>query len=381
MLLGLALPTFGTDAHAEGIGTMSRTAEELGYDSLWTGDRVLAPRSPSAPYPSGDGVMPRAYENHMDPLTSLAFAAASTTRVRLGTSTLNGLWHAPLMLARALTTLDVLSRGRLDVGLGQGWMPDEYTAVGVPWEGRGARLEETLDVLESYWTKDEFAHRGPLFTVPGTVVGLKPEQRSGPPVLLAAFSPAGLRRVARRAAGWLPVAMPLVPLMGMWRTVTEEALKAGRDPDALRMALRVNPTLTDVPTDPEKVPGAGTLDQYVDYARCRRGGRPRTLHRLRAVARHPGRTPRHGGALPRGRTERLTERLGQVQCRGQVLDGFPDPVAQSMCVEYVLGGGQYRRQRTSARGSLRLAARSTVRLPLRTTARSQAPTAAGSRTW
>ncbi|MEU6440839.1 TIGR03619 family F420-dependent LLM class oxidoreductase [Streptomyces sp. NPDC047046] len=268
MLLGLALPTFGTDAHTEGIVHVSRAAEELGYDSLWTGDRVLAPRSPSTPYPSGDGTMPRTYENHMDPLTSLAFAAAHTSRVRLGTSTLNGLWHPPIMLARALTTLDVLSRGRLDVGLGLGWMPDEYTAVGVPWEGRGARLEETLDVLEAYWASEEFSHRGPLFTVPETVVGLKPEQRPGPPVLLAAFTPAGLRRVGRRAAGWLPVAMPLPALLRGWQSIVEEAGRAGRNPEELRMALRVNPTLTQVKADPERVPGAGTLGQYIDYARA-----------------------------------------------------------------------------------------------------------------
>ncbi|MGW4386567.1 TIGR03619 family F420-dependent LLM class oxidoreductase [Streptomyces sp. NPDC004685] len=268
MRLGLALPTFGTDAHADGVITVSRTAEALGYDSLWTGDRVLAPRSPSTPYPSQDGVMPRIYENHMDPLTSLAFAAANTSRVRLGTSTLNGLWHPPMMLARSLTTLDVLSRGRLDVGLGLGWMPDEYAAVGVPWEGRGARLDETLDILETYWAEDEFAHQGRLFTVPETVVGLKPEQRPGPPVLLAAFNPAGLCRVARRASGWLPVAMPLPHLMSMWKTITEEAESADRDPSGLRMALRVNPTLTEVEADAEQFPRSGTLDQYIAYARA-----------------------------------------------------------------------------------------------------------------
>ncbi|MFC9493803.1 TIGR03619 family F420-dependent LLM class oxidoreductase [Streptomyces sp. NPDC056982] len=268
MRLGLALPTFGTDAHADGVIIVSRTAEDLGYDSLWTGDRVLAPRSPSAPYPSQDGVMPRIYENHMDPLTSLAFAAAHTSRVRLGTSTLNGLWHPPLMLARSLTTLDVLSRGRLDVGFGLGWMPDEYAAVGVPWEGRGPRLDETLDILETYWAEDEFAHRGTLFTVPETVVGLKPEQRPGPPVLLAAFSPGGLRRVARRASGWLPVAMPLPRLMSMWKTIAEEAESVDRNPRGLRMALRVNPALTEVEAEAEQFPRSGTLGQYIDYARA-----------------------------------------------------------------------------------------------------------------
>lgn len=268
MRLGLALPTFGRNADAEAIVTVSRTAEEMGYDSLWSGDRVLAPREPSVPYPGGDGVMPRAYENHMDPLLALTLAAAHTRRVRLGTSTLNGLWHPPLLLARSLTTLDVVSQGRLDVGLGFGWMPDEYTAVGVPWEGRGARLDETLDVLEGYWTHDVFAHTGPLFTVPETVVGLKPHQRPGPPVLLAAFTPVGLRRIGRRLAGWLPGAMPLARIQAMWAVVVKEADRAEREPAAVRMALRVNPTLTDTKSDPEQVPRAGTIGQYIDYARA-----------------------------------------------------------------------------------------------------------------
>ncbi|WP_338704185.1 TIGR03619 family F420-dependent LLM class oxidoreductase (plasmid) [Streptomyces sp. Q6] len=268
MKLGLALPTFGPEAGPEGIQRVSRTAEEMGYDSLWTGDRVLAPRVPTAPYPSSSGAMPRAYENHMDPLVALTFAAAHTTRVRLGTSTLNGLWQSPLMLARSLTTLDVVSHGRLVVGLGLGWMPDEYTAVGVPWKGRGARLEETLDVLEAYWANDVFAHGGPLFTIPETVVGLKPSQRPGPPLLLAAFSPGGLRRVGRRLDGWLPVAMPLPHLLGMWDVIQKEAVQAERDPAALHMALRVNPELTDTKTDVDRMPEAGTLTQYVDYARA-----------------------------------------------------------------------------------------------------------------
>ncbi|SEG92060.1 probable F420-dependent oxidoreductase, Rv2161c family [Actinacidiphila yanglinensis] len=268
MRLGLALPTFGTDAGADAVIEVSRTAEDLGYDSLWTGDRILAPRSPSVPYPGKDPVMPRYYENFMDPLVSLTLAAAHTRRVRLGTSTLNALWHPPVMLARALTTLDVVSGGRLDVGLGLGWMPEEYTAVGVPWQGRGARLDETLDILEKYWTRDEFGHTGPLFTVPGTVVGLKPVQRPGPPVLLAAFTPGGIRRLARRAAGWLPVGMPLPHLTAMWTGILQEAEKAGRDPAELRMALRVNPTLTEAATAPEQMPSAGTLDQYIGYARA-----------------------------------------------------------------------------------------------------------------
>ena len=138
MRIGPALPTFGPDANAEGVADVSRSAEDLGYDSLWTGDRVLAPTSPSAPYPAGDGVMPRAYERHLDPVLSLALAAARARRVRLGTSTLNGLWQSPLALARSLTPLDVLGGGRLDVGLGLGWMPGAAVRRVVPRRHRGA---------------------------------------------------------------------------------------------------------------------------------------------------------------------------------------------------------------------------------------------------
>jgi probable F420-dependent oxidoreductase len=272
MRLGLALPTFGTTVQASAIAAVARCAEEAGYDSLWSGDRVLAPPVTSVPYGGGDGVMPRSYENHLDPLLTLTLAAAHTSRVRLGTSTLNGLWQPPLMLARALTTLDVFSSGRLDVGLGLGWMPEEYAAVGVPWQGRGARLEETLDILHAYWEREVMSHQGPLFTIPETVVGLKPWRRQGPRVLLAAFTPRGLSRIARLADGWLPIAMPLPQLMGLWAGITKEAEATGRDPRSLHMALRVNPELTQERSDgsgePGDAPGSGTLDQYVDYARA-----------------------------------------------------------------------------------------------------------------
>jgi probable F420-dependent oxidoreductase len=277
----------------------------MGYDSLWTGDRVLAPYVPGAPCPSGDGEMPRAYENRMDPLVALTFAASHTTRVHLGTSTLNGSWLPPIMLARALTTLDVLSQGLLIVGLGLGWMPDEYTAVSMPWKGRGARLDETLDVLEEYWAGDVFSHRGPLFTIPETMVGLKPRQRPGPPVLLAAFTPGGLRRIGRRLDGWLPVAIPIAHLMDMWDVIQKEAVQADGDPSALRMALRLNPRLTDTTTAPADAPGGHPRPVRRLRAGRRRGRRARAARGLRADPCLSHRTRRPRRPLHRGRPPRL----------------------------------------------------------------------------
>lgn len=263
--IGLAVPQYGTFATPEAIVEVARAAESLGFDSLWAADRILAPHEPSDPYPGGDGTMPEQYRTFLDPLTVLTRAAGVTTRVRLGTSTLNALWHTPVLLTRTLTSLDVVSHGRLDVGLGIGWLRDEYRAVGVPWEGRGARLEEWLDVAETIWTRETVRHDGERWTIPPSAIEPKPAQRPRPPVLLGGFSPSALERIGRRADGWLAVGLPLPALTAMWNTIRLAADAAGRDASALRMVLRVNPLLTQDEAPAELVPNTGTIDQIADY--------------------------------------------------------------------------------------------------------------------
>lgn len=265
MRIGFAVPQYGAFADPEFIGSASARLENMGYDSLWAADRLLAPLTPSDPYPGGDGTMPPAFATFFDPLAALTLAALNTRDVRLGTSTLNALWQPPVVLARSLASLDLLCGGRLDVGIGLGWLRDEYTAAGVDWKGRGARLEETLDVMETLWAEDVVEHKGRLWTVPPSHVHLKPAQRPRPPILLAGFTPAALERVGRRADGWLSAALPVPALRTMWGMALRAADRAGRDPSALRMVMRVNPTIVDKPAPPDQVPYAGTVDQVVEY--------------------------------------------------------------------------------------------------------------------
>lgn len=267
MRIGLGLPHYGALATADALVEVSRAAEAMGYDSLWTGDRLFVPVHPSDPYPDPSGIIPPEFGTYMDPLTALTFAAAHTERVRLGMSTLNVLWYPPVVLARTLTTLDILSRGRVDAGFGIGWMRDEYTAVNVPFEGRGARLDETLDLLDRIWTSELVEHDGPLFTVVPTPIEPKPVQRPRPPILLPGFTPRAMRRVGRRADGWLAIGAPLPALTYLWSTIRREAEDAGRDPAAIRFIVRINPKLTAEKADAEKVPAEGTMAQLVDYAR------------------------------------------------------------------------------------------------------------------
>ncbi|MBE3013515.1 TIGR03619 family F420-dependent LLM class oxidoreductase [Microbispora sp. NEAU-D428] len=265
MRLGYTVPQYGAFADPEFIRRASTDLEAMGYDSLWAGDRILLPLTPSDPYPGGDGTVPPAFATFFDPLTALTLAAVSTREIRLGTSTLNALWQPPVLLARTLTSLDLLSHGRLDVGIGLGWLRDEYTATGVPWRGRGHRLEETLDLMEAVWTDEVVEHKGALWTVPPSHIDLKPCQRPRPPILLAGYTPPALERVGRRADGWLSAAMPMPYLTALWGLALEAASRANRDPSALRMVVRVNPAITDSPAPADQVPYAGTVRQVADY--------------------------------------------------------------------------------------------------------------------
>jgi probable F420-dependent oxidoreductase len=238
--LGFALPQFGPLGQAGRVAPFAAEAERLGARSLWVGDRLLAPVHPTVGYAGGDTI-PAEFRSALDPFAVLTAAAAVTERAMLGCSVLNLPWYAPAVIARSLTTIDVLSGGRLLPGFGIGWSPDEYEAAGVPWRGRGARLDESLDALEAWWTANPVEYRGSAVTVPESHVDLRPARR--PPIYLGGGSEAALRRVGRRADGWLPaVRVPgrrAVDLLHAQRAVVREAAAAVGRGD-LPVALRVN---------------------------------------------------------------------------------------------------------------------------------------------
>ena len=140
MRFGFALPQVGSLAGPEALLMVAKRAEGLGVDCLWVLDRLLWPVNPRAPYPLGDGSLPVQYKNVLDPVETLLFAAAHTSRIALATGVLNLPWYNPVLLARRLTTLDILSRGRLRVGFGIGWSPDEYES----WLGESLKRQGRL---------------------------------------------------------------------------------------------------------------------------------------------------------------------------------------------------------------------------------------------
>jgi probable F420-dependent oxidoreductase len=205
--IGFGLPNIGPLGSAESVLKVAEHAEALGYDSLWTIERLLWPVKPRTPYPvTADGSLPEGYKYSLDPLDTLTFAAARTKKIALGTSVLDMPYYNPVTLARRLTTIDVLSNGRLRVGLGLGWSQDEMDATNANMKQRGAMADEFLHVLKAIWTTNPVKYEGKFFRVPESYINQKPVQKPHPPVYLAAFAPPALKRLATMADGWNPVA-------------------------------------------------------------------------------------------------------------------------------------------------------------------------------
>lgn len=261
MRLGFALPQIGAVAGPEAIAAIAQRAEALGYDSLWVLDRLLWPVKPQAPYPVGDGSLPEQYKRALDPVETLTFAAALTRKIALGTSVLNLPWYNPVLLARRLASLDVLSSGRLRVGLGIGWSPDEYVAAGSVWNERGKRTDESIQALKAIWTTDPVEFQGNYYRIPKSFISLKPVQKPHPPLYMAAFTPAAMQRVAREANGWFPVGIPLAAIPQMLDGIRQMAREAGRQPDDIELIVRGHVELSDQAAGNGRGDFTGSLEQ------------------------------------------------------------------------------------------------------------------------
>lgn len=249
MQFGIALPHIGPAASREAIINVAQKAEALGFDSVWALDRLLWPLQPTSKYPGNpQGQLPTVMQNTYDPLTALTFVAAHTHKVRLGTSVLVAAYRSPLVVAKMGATLDVLSGGRLILGVGAGWSADEFTALNQSITERDEQTDEFLKALQELWTAEEPCFEGKYYRIPRSIFLPKPLQKPHPPIWIGGNSRRALLRAAELGDGWHPTnrlsASALAEEMKYLRGL---ARKAGRDPDAIELTLRWNalPALND----------------------------------------------------------------------------------------------------------------------------------------
>lgn len=227
MKFGVALGALNAHFHFEAVAA----AESLGYESVWLPEHLVFPMEMSrSPRPGEDHPPVPPTTPVFDAFTYLAFIAARTSRLRLGTHVYNlGLRH-PFVAARAATTLDIVSEGRFEFGIGASWLEQEWVAVGLDFANRGRRVDEAMAVCRRLWTEAEIEHHGEFFDFRAVAFEPKPVQVGGPPVLVGGESGAALRRAAHLGDGWIGMGHTFESAAGQierLRTLRAESDRAG----------------------------------------------------------------------------------------------------------------------------------------------------------
>lgn len=266
MKVGMFLPQVGEYTTKENILYVAREAEKEGIDSVWVLDRLLWPLNPQTPYAaSPDGILPVEFQNVFDPLTVLTYVAGVTKRILLGTSVIDMLFESPVLLAKRLATLDILSDGRTIAGLGIGWSKDEYEVSGVPYKDKGTRADEFIQALKKIWTDEIVEFKGQFYNIPASKIGPKPLQKPHPPILLGGFSPKTYSRILNYANGWIGVAGfgPLEQLEQVINGLKENARKLDKDPSKIDIYIGSYPNVLESPvaSDKTRSPMTGTIEQ------------------------------------------------------------------------------------------------------------------------
>ena len=253
---GTSMPSRGDMASPENLRTLAQRAESLGFDSVWVSDHIILPRKVDSFYPyAADGVATfRPDEDYYDPLATLNFLAGCTQKIRLGTHVLILPYRNPVVTAKMLSTLDVLSGGRVILGAGVGWMEEEFQALGLDtYAQRGAVTDEYIQLFKELWTKDEPEFQGEHYQLSGMGFMPKPVQKPHPPIWIGGHTNPAIRRAAEYGDGWMPIGLrppailepeELAEKIARLRRLT---VRAGRPEDAVSLCFSTGVTFDDSP--------------------------------------------------------------------------------------------------------------------------------------
>jgi probable F420-dependent oxidoreductase len=248
MELGVFLPISGRAAGPEVLAEAAQSAEAQGFDAVWSADRVVTPWHIATPYPyaeSHEFIVPPD-RPFLDSFTCLAYLAGRTERIRLGISVLVLPYRHPLAWARVAVSIDHLSRGRLIMGVGVGWMREEFAALGVPFEERGRMTDEQLELLGHLWSEEHISFAGRFYEAEDLAFAPRPLQPHMP-IWVGGEGAAARRRTARYGDAWFPYFVETTPaeLRAGHEEVRRLAVEAGRDPEQILLtccrAVEVTP--------------------------------------------------------------------------------------------------------------------------------------------
>jgi probable F420-dependent oxidoreductase len=254
MGFGCVFPNRGPTATPANLGRFAERAEALGFDTIWFSDHIVVPTEVKSFYPyDPNGQMPfKPSEPYWEPLTVMSYVAGRTTRVRLGTSVLILPYRNPIVTAKVLATLDVLSNGRVILGAGVGWMEEEFKALGLDtYPVRGAYSDECIRIFRELWTQENPSFQGRFHHFANLRCEPRPVQPGGIPIWIGGHTPQAIRRAARLGDGWQPIVqrppadLPPPELQEKIAELRAVAQAAGRDPKAITIGLGASVQFTD----------------------------------------------------------------------------------------------------------------------------------------
>jgi probable F420-dependent oxidoreductase len=268
MKYGVFLPVSGRAASRKTLMQAAQQAESLGYDSVWAADRLVMPWKIETAYPyskESTFIVPPD-RPFFDTLTCLAFLAGCTEKIQLGMSVMVLPYRHPLHWAKIATTIDQLSTGRLIMGVGVGWMEEEFTAMNAPFKERGAVSDEQLTLLKQLWTEEHITFKGKYYNVDDIAFNPKPYQKPRVPIWVGGEGKYAQRRAARYGDAWFPYFVRITPaeLAERFEYVRKIAREAGRNPDALALACCLPIELTPDDAQQEENYLKGSVEQVTD---------------------------------------------------------------------------------------------------------------------
>ena len=261
MQVGLHALGIGSGARRDIIDAVAPGAEAAGIATLWAGEHVVMVDDAQSRYPySPDGrIAVPAEADWLDPLVALSFAAAATSRIRLATGILLLAEHHPVLLAKQVASIDALCGGRLSLGIGTGWSAEEFAALGVPFAGRGQRVDEYISVLRTLWRDDVASFSGQHVSFDRIRVNPKPAHDRRVPIVIGGNGDAALRRAARSGDGWYGFYLDTDETLERLATLRRFCEERQRDPAEVRTAVA---PLEPDPSDRRRLEAAG-LDEVV----------------------------------------------------------------------------------------------------------------------
>jgi probable F420-dependent oxidoreductase len=249
MKFGLMFVNAGPFAFPEMLTHLAQTAERVGVESLWTVEHVVIPVGYASTYPYDPSGKIQAPDQVPipDPLVALGYVAAVTTRIRLATGIIILPQRHPLYVAKEVATLDVLSHGRVILGIGVGWLAEEFQALGIPFEERAARTAEMVRALRSLWKDEAEPFQGKFYRWPKVESHPKPVQKPGVPIVVGGHTELAARRAARYGDGFFPGVAEEPKLKELLAIMRDECAKLGRDPATIEVSAgRATPDLDGV---------------------------------------------------------------------------------------------------------------------------------------